>query len=481
MWRTVNADTGNPVVRFDCLFCLMMLLAMSTSSYGDETGFLLEWSPPNQPPLETGEMEKRCTSVLQSLPPNEQEKRGGILFRRALLRLELNKNADAAEDIVQAARLCPDDLDVHFHKARLSELRAGNVDEAMKSAESMIAKFPNGYQGYFLKAECELFQKRNAFAIKSLDQAKQLAPDSVEVRLRRGVVNANLGRWSAMVEDMDEVLRLPPCFESYDASMNGFRGLGSYGLGEYGMAATSLSRSISVKRRLSRPVDENFHVALWYSYIKLGKPASALWAAAELKREHPKLGLSYSIWALGEAENREIDEALISAKKGVELAPKHRFPNIALGKIHLARGEYEEGLTSLLRGLRQAETGRIDIDAALHIAYVKSVAPDQRLRDGTEAVRLVEMAMTSVEPGFHSSVSLIRACATAEKGDFESAGRFIDEYISRKDLDERSRNVAEGIKGRIKAKKAFHVGDLPNAVGIPIPILVRLNGNVYCE
>jgi tetratricopeptide (TPR) repeat protein len=426
-------------------------------------------------------MEKRCTDALQSLRSDHQEKRARILFRRALLRLELNKMDAAAQDIEEAASLAPDDFDIRYHRGRVSTLARGNVDEAMKSAERMIRENPNAHQGYFLKAECELFQRQNAFALRNLDEAKDRAPDSVQVRIRRAFANSNLGRFSAVIEDVDVALRLRPCFESYDASLHQFRGCASYGQGDYAAATASLLRCVNQKLRWSRPIDDDVYVALWYSYTVLGKPTSAMWAAAELKRQFPKQGASHSIWALCEANAGDFDSALKSAKKGVELAPKQRLPNAILGKLQIARGDYEEGLESLQRGLLQADTGRIDLDVALHIAYVKSVAPDSRLRDGVEAVRLTELAMKPVEPGFHPSVLVIRACATAENGDFESAFRWISEYLASKDLDNGDREAAESIQNLIRSKKAFHIGEAPAARNFALPLVIRLNGNVYCE
>jgi tetratricopeptide (TPR) repeat protein len=135
---------------------------------------------------------KRAADVLNAIPVDERSAR--IEFALGASYEQLKKNKDAVAAYHRALDLEPDNLDTERGLAN-ALLADGQLDEALKVLNGIVAAEPQDAQSQIHISEIERRQGHYDEALKTLDKAKPLAPDSLELTYNEALLYDSLGRY----------------------------------------------------------------------------------------------------------------------------------------------------------------------------------------------------------------------------------------------------------------------------------------------
>lgn len=151
-----------------------------------------------------------------------------------------------------------------------------------------------------------------------------------------------------------------------------------------------------------------------------------------------------------------LDDAKKLWKTAIELAPVYEDAYIRLAELASKQKDYAEYVRVLKAGLEQIPESPL---LANGLAWVYSTCPDEKHRNGAEAVKLAEGAVQATGNRMHEFIDTL-ACAYAEVGRFEDAVKRIDEAASMAS-DPSQKIFLDQYKGRqtlFREKKPFRDG-----------------------
>jgi tetratricopeptide (TPR) repeat protein len=120
-------------------------------------------------------------------------------------------------------------------------------------------------------------------------------------------------------------------------------------------------------------------------------------------------------------EEKNYESAVLAFDRSLELAPKFSLTFINRGYAHRNMGEYEKAIPDLRKGLdSNVPDGHMPL---LYLAEIYASCPDDKLRDGKQAVELATKGceLTKWE---HGVLLAVLAAAYAETDDFKQATRW---------------------------------------------------------
>jgi tetratricopeptide (TPR) repeat protein len=135
---------------------------------------------------------KRAAEVLNAIPVDDRSPR--IEFALGASYEQLKQNKDAVAAYHRALDMDPDNLDTERGLAN-ALLADGQLDEALKVLNSIVATEPQDAQSQIHISEIQRQQGHYDLALKTLDKAKTLAPDSLELTYNEALIYDSLGRY----------------------------------------------------------------------------------------------------------------------------------------------------------------------------------------------------------------------------------------------------------------------------------------------
>jgi len=135
---------------------------------------------------------KRAAEVLNAIPVDDRSPR--IEFALGASYEQLKKNKDAIAAYHRALDLDPDNLDTERGLAN-ALLADQQLDEALKVLNGIVAAEPQDAQSQIHISEIQRQQGHYDLALKTLDKAKTLAPDSLELTYNEALIYDSLGRY----------------------------------------------------------------------------------------------------------------------------------------------------------------------------------------------------------------------------------------------------------------------------------------------
>ena len=165
------------------------------------------------------------------------------------------------------------------------------------------------------------------------------------------------------------------------------------------------------------PNDPLVHRILGATLAKQGKFEQAIAnfrAALTVQRDdaEARYNLAMALNELGKA-----DEAVAEYGEALRIKPHYSEAHNNLGSLLARTGKPEEALKHYREAIRHAPENLI---AANNLARVLATHPDEKIRDGREAVRVAEGLCQATEPGIPEYLDTL-ATAYAEAGNFEGA------------------------------------------------------------
>ncbi len=250
----------------------------------------------------------------------------------------------------------------------------------------------------------------------------------------RGIAWRARGEADKALRDFEEVVKLDP--RSASARLN---------VGNAWAQKRDLGRAIDAFTEAIR-LDEGYgkaYLSRGNAWMSKGDTDRAIKDYGEAIRLEPKHPSAYNQRGNAWIERGDYDAAIKDFTEAFRHDPGHPGSVYNRSRLWVAKGEYTKGLA--------------DLDAALKInpkfeyalaakARLLASCPDDRIRDGKQAVKLAELACSVTRWKKGDSLDAL-AAAWAEAGDFEKAVQYQrralkDEEFARRDGDEARARVA---------------------------------------
>ena len=329
---------------------------------------------------------KRAADVLNGIPVDDRSPRIEFALGASYEQLKNNKEAVAAYH--RALDLEPDNLDTERALAN-ALLADGQLDEALKVLNGIVATEPQDAQSQVRISEIERRQGHYDDALKTLEKAKPLAPNSLELTYNEALIYDSLGRY----DDATAVLtKLVADTERAD---------GKYDDGEKTNRSIFLDRLAIIYREQNKTAEAvatyKKLMLLGGDYVKNGysgqidayrdahqwKEATAV--AAEVAKALPNDHQIQLMYAGQLADTGQVEQGVALAKAQLAITkgtPDERDSHLALATIYTRLKRWQEASAEL----NSADALASKPDEKLYVYFLRGSLYDrQKLYDEAEA------------------------------------------------------------------------------------------------
>ncbi len=321
---------------------------------------------------------KRAADVLNAIPVDDRSAR--IEFALGASYEQLKKNKDAIAAYRRALNIEPDNLDTERGLAN-ALLADGQLDEALKVLNGIVAAEPQDAQSQIHISEIERRQGHYDEALKTLDKAKPLAPESLELTYNEALLYDSLGRYDDATGVLTKLVA-----DTAHAD-------GKYSDSEKANRSIFLDRLAIIYREENKTAEAvaayKQLVALGGEYVKNGyqgqidayrdahqwKEASA--AAAEVAKAMPNDHAIQLMYAGQLADTGQVDQGVALAKAQLAVTKgtaDERDSHLALAQIYIRLKRWNDAASEL----NSAEALASKPDDKLYVLFLRGTLYDRQ-------------------------------------------------------------------------------------------------------
>ncbi|MEO6804026.1 MAG: tetratricopeptide repeat protein, partial [Granulicella sp.] len=302
---------------------------------------------------------QRAMDTLLAVPLSDRTAR--IEFALGASYDQLKKPKEAAAAYQRALDLDPDNLDTERGLAN-ALLADGQLDGALKILQQIVAAQPQDAQSQIHISEIQRRQGHYDDALATLEKAKPLAKDSLELSYNEALIYDSLGRYDDATKVLTTIL---------DGSAHAD---GKYTDGEKGNRAIFLDRLGIIYKEANKTADS---VAAYKQITAMGG-------------DFAKTGYQGQIDAYLAAH--EYKEATAIAADAAKTLPKDRGVQLMYAGQLADTGKVDEGL-----GLAKAQLNGTPADRDTQVALAQIYVRLKRWKDANEALDKAEATATKPE------------------------------------------------------------------------------------
>ena len=284
----------------------------------------------------------------------------------------------------------------------------GQFDEAIENYRKAIQINPNSAVPLYSLGLALAAKSQFDEAIENYRKAIQIDPDYRDALNSLGVALADKGRFDEAIENYRKAIQIDP---NYSEALNNL-GEALLHQGQFDEAIKNFRKTIQIK-----PNNSEAQYNLGNALAAKGWFDEAIESFRKAIQINPKF--SEALNNLGGAllHQGQFDEAIESFRKAIQIKPNFSEALDNLGVALAAQGRFDEAIENY----RQAIQIKPNFSEALNnLAWVLAAGPDDKLRNGAEAVRLAERACELTHNGEPSFIGTL-AAAYAESGRFPEA------------------------------------------------------------
>jgi tetratricopeptide (TPR) repeat protein len=335
----------------------------------------------------------RAAETLSSVPVDDRSAR--IEFTLGSTYDQLKKSKEAIAAYRRALDLDPDNLDTERGLAT-ALLSDGQIDEALKIFNEIVAAEPQDAQSQIRISEIQRRQGHYEDALATLEKAKPLAQDNLELNYNEALIYDTLGRY-------DEAIRVLNTLVAGSAHSDG-----KYSEPEKANRAIFLDRQGIIYREQNKTTEA---VAAYKQMIELGgeyarggyqgqidtyrdahqwKEATAV--AAEAAKALPKDRSVQLAYASQLADTGQVDQGIALAKAQISTsagAAENREGHLALAQIYIRLKRWDDAAAEL----DKAEASASKPEEKLYVYFLRGTLAD-RQKQYDEAEAQFEKALT---------------------------------------------------------------------------------------
>ncbi len=297
-------------------------------------------------------------------------------------------------------------------------IQQGAYEQAEKALQMAAAADPDGVGSLALLAELQVRQGRFEQAAETYRRLARLKPEATAPRLGLAGVLARLEKPDEAEAVYKDLLKSLPTDRQVVEAYSVF--LMSQGRAE---EAQKLWQSVLEKQ----PDAAWAHLGYGNVLANLGRAEQAaeqLNKALAIKPDDPE-----ALWSLGLLARQAGDDqtALKHWQRIVEVAPGFVQAYVGLAETTWSHGQYEQAIAHARKGL-EARPESPTLQNLL--AWFLATCPNEKLRNGTESVKLAEAACRQTGHREHAMLDTL-ATAYAEAGRFDEAIKTAQQAIDR--------------------------------------------------
>lgn len=284
--------------------------------------------------------------------------------------------------------------------------RTGQPDKAIEAFTKAIELNPESAKAYNNRGAVWYLKKDYDRAILDYSAAISREPATSAFYINRAAAWYKKREFSKTLSDYDRAIELDPI----SASAYNNRGMTRYNIGDYDRAILDHSKAIELNPEVSEYY--NNRGAAWFRKGKLER------AIVEYSRS-----LALNSKSFNALKNRGIswfkkglyDRSIVDYNAALDVNHKSVDIYVARGIAYYQIKEYEKALNDFVDGVN---VGPNNFEALNQLAWMLSVCPDEKYRNGEKAIKTAQKAV-DLYPSLNTLDTL--ACATAETGEFEKA------------------------------------------------------------
>jgi tetratricopeptide (TPR) repeat protein len=305
---------------------------------------------------------KRAAETLEAVPVDDRTSRVEFALGSSYDQLKKPKEAIAAYQ--RSLDLEPENLDAERGLAN-ALLADGQLDEALKALTDIVTAEPQDAQSQIHISEIQRRQGHYEEALATLEKAKPLAQDSLELSYNEALIYDSLGRY-------DEAIGVLNTLVSGSAHADG-----KYSDGEKANRAIFLDRLAAIYR------EQN----------KTAEAVATYKQMAELGGDYAKSGYQGEVDAYRDAHQWK--DATAAAAEAAKALPKDRSIQLMYAGQLADMGQADQGIA--LAKAQLSKSGNASEDREVHLALAQIYTRLKRWNDASAELKSAEALATKPE------------------------------------------------------------------------------------
>jgi tetratricopeptide (TPR) repeat protein len=280
-------------------------------------------------------------------------------------------------------------------------------------------------------------------AITKYDQLIRRYPKLAPAYLNRGLAYQRKGDYDKAIANYNEAIRLEP--ESANTYHN--RGNAFQLKGDLNAALADYDKAIQLNPKVANAYGDRGNV-----YTSKGKFTEAIRDYDEAIRLDAQNPLAYFARGYLYQQKGDFDKAIADLDKAIKLDPKllGAYQNRAF--IYGANGDNEKAIADYKQAVGLDAKNASSYNG---LAWILSTCPNDRLRDGKQAVEYANKACLLSEWKDPNMVDTL-AAAYAENGEYEQAIKWATQYLETPNLSDKETPGARSRLALYQAHKPYH-------------------------
>lgn len=425
---------------------------------GIDTQVLLQLDAKDTVTIEPKMLIKKCSSILSSkdnkLSPDQLHHLHAL---RANALITLDKDKEALEDLEYLKKELPEDLDiVERHAAALAN--SGRSQDALKVFQKLAEKHPNRVESHLYLAMYHLRVGDLKKSMSYCNSAINLEKNNPLALFERSCVYAALQENARALEDINKCIELGGIrVGSPDAAVP-YACRAALLLGKYGVLPTVLSDLLMAKQLdpTSVEADQGF----WAYYFLQGKYQLAAHISKKAVKKERLQSYTLLMRAASLINEGEGKKALPLISRSVTKNPRSAYAHLRVGHAFFSLGQYDRAIIAYDRAILLRPN---DPQIMGSMSYLRCSCPDQKYRNGAEALKMARRCCDITENRKPSFLMLF-ACSQAECGNYDLAVRSAENALKiagpdfhlRKEYERRRDLFRHGKPYRYKPDSSIH-------------------------
>jgi tetratricopeptide (TPR) repeat protein len=299
----------------------------------------------------------------------------------------------------------PQDLQYLWQRG-IKRMSDGQLDEAIADFTKATRLDPNSPTAYHYRADAYIKKRDHSSAIKDLTRAIGLGQNSAFYD--RGLSYVSIDEYDKAIADLTKAVE----FDKDDPRPYYYRAYALRKKGEYTKAIADYSEAITIF-----PQHAYSYAERGFAYNEKGDYDKAIADLTKALEIEPKRSVFYTTRGIAFQNKGEYNRAIEDHDIALLLDPTNPIAYRNRGAAYLLKEDYEKAERDLRAAIR-LDPG-LDY-ANRDLAWLLAGCPDERRRNGKEAVRLAKRACELTEWKNAASLGVL-GLALAETRDFQEA------------------------------------------------------------
>jgi tetratricopeptide (TPR) repeat protein len=314
----------------------------------------------------------------------------------------------AIKDFSEAIRLNP--VAMLFNNRGIAWLKKMNVDKAIADFSKAIDLDPRGMENHALRGGCWVLKKEYDKAIADFDEAIHLQPKNAGLYVSRGVAWREKNNADKAIGDFSQAIQLQPSVGAHRLRAE----VWLYTKRDFDKAIADYDAMIKLDPKTLDAFEGRGNA--WMGKKEHDK---AITDYTEAIRLEPKNGYAYQLRGGAWSAKKDYEKAIADYNEVIRINPKYSRVYLNRGFALSRNKQYEKALADYKEVIRLDPKYSQGYNG---VAWLLATAPDEKLRDGKQAVELAKKAI-ELEPKRAAWFGDTLAAAYAELGNFDEAVR----------------------------------------------------------